>query len=99
MHENFIMNGIFRNCKKRLEALMGLYAPSGKTLFTTTDLTESLLIEAEFQSIKYMVTIHAENKKFFSGAQLHKAKMEDHNIIHNLLNIIIKEAFRQTNLR
>ena len=27
------------------------------------------------------------------------AKMEDHNIIHNLINIIIKQAFRDTNLR
>lgn len=93
------MHGIFRSCKKKLDAMIGLYALSGRTIFTTTNLTETLLIETEFQSVKYLLTIHADNKKFFSGAQLHKAKMEDHNIIHNLLNIIIKEAFRQTSLR
>ena len=99
MHEAFITHGIFRTIKRRVEALLGLYVISGKSVFTTTDLSESLLIQTEFQSVKYDVTICADTKKFFSGKQLSQAKMEDHNIIHNLINIIVKQAFRETNLR
>jgi hypothetical protein len=43
--------------------------------------------------------IDVESKKYFSGKQLSQAKMEDHNIMHTLLNIIVKQAFRETKLR
>ena len=99
MQDAYVVHGVFRNIRRRVESLLGLYVISGKSVFTTTDLTESLLLEAEFQSNKYEVVISADTKKFFSGKSLAQAKMEDHNIIHNLVNIIIKQAFRETNLR
>lgn len=43
--------------------------------------------------------IDAGTKSFFSGNKLNNLKMEDHNVAHTLINIIIKEAFRQTHLR
>ncbi len=99
MHESFILHGIFRQIKRRVESILGLYVISGKSVFTTTDLQESLLIKAEFQSKKYEVLINADSKKYFSGKSIHTSKMEDHDIIHNLVNIIIKQAFRDTDLR
>lgn len=45
------------------------------------------------------MTINAATKKFFSGKDLEKAKMEDHNVLHNMINVIIKQAFRETDLR
>ena len=43
--------------------------------------------------------INVDSKKFFSGKNIDAAKMEDHNVIHTLVNIIIKQAFRDTDLR
>lgn len=68
MHENYIMHGIFRTIKKQADRLLGgNYVLSGRTIFTTVDLTDSILIDADFQSVKYKVLISADNKKFFSG--------------------------------
>lgn len=99
MQDAYVIHGIFRSIRRRVESMLGLYVISGKSIFTTTDLADSLVIQAEFQSIKYEVLISVDTKKFFSGKSLEKAKMEDHHIIHNLINIIIKQAFRDTNLR
>lgn len=99
MSDTFIMQGIFKSIKRKVDVILGLYVTSGRTVFTTTDLEENVVIETEFRGIQYTVAINADSKKFFSGKQLTQAKMEDHNVIHNLLNIIVKQAFRETNLR
>lgn len=99
MSDAFIMQGIFKAIKRKVDMILGLYVTSGRAVFTTTELNENVLITTDFRGIKYDIIINAENKKFFSGKQLTQAKMEDHNIIHNLLNIIVKQAFRETNLR
>lgn len=99
MSDTFIMQGIFRAIKRKVDTILGLYVTSGRSVFTTTDLEESLVIKAEFRSIQYEVIINVESKTFFSGKQLASAKMEDHSVMHTLLNIIVKQAFRETNLR
>jgi PAZ domain len=99
MQDTYIINNVFRTIRRKLEAILGLYVNSGRSIFTTTDLTDSLLIITEFQGSKYEVLINAESKKFFSGKSLANSKMEDHNVIHTLINIIIKQALRETDLR
>lgn len=99
MQDTYIINNVFRTIRRKLEAILGLYVNSGRSIFTTTDLTDSLLIITEFQGSKYEVLINAESKKFFSGKNLANSKMEDHNVIHTLINIIIKQALRETDLR
>jgi hypothetical protein len=99
MLDAYIVHGIFRSIKRRVESILGLYVPSGNSVFTTTDLSESIVIKTEFQSTKYEVLINSDSKKSFNGNSLENAKMEDHNMVHTLINIIIKQAFRDTNLR
>lgn len=99
MSDAYIMQGIFRTIKRRVDAILGLYVTSGRAVFTTTDLEESIEIDVKFRDIDYKVLINAESKRYFSGKQLTQAKMEDHSIMHTLLNIIVKQAFRETNLR
>ena len=48
MQDAYIIHGIFRAIKRRVESILGLYVISGKSVFTTTDLSESLLIKTEF---------------------------------------------------
>lgn len=72
---------------------------SGRSVFTTTKLDESLQIPCEFRGIQYEVLINQESERYISGKQLTASKMEDHTIMHTLLNIIVKQAFRETSLR
>jgi uncharacterized protein YuzE len=99
MSDTYIMQGIFRAIKRKVDAILGLYVTSGRSVFTTTDLEDSVIIETDFRGMKYTVSINSESKRFISGKQIENNKMEDHNIIHTLLNIIVKQAFRETNLR
>jgi hypothetical protein len=86
----YVVHGIFRNIKKKLDLMLGIHVLSGRSLFTTTDLQESILIKAEFKSQQYDVIIDCESKRFISGKNMDVLKMEDHSIVHNLINIIIK---------
>jgi len=45
------------------------------------------------------VLINQESERYISGKQLTASKMEDHTVMHTLLNIIVKQAFRETSLR
>jgi len=99
MSDAYIMQGIFKQIKKRVDAMLGLYVTSGRNIFTTTDLDESLVIETKFREISYTVIINVDSKRYISGKDFATAKMEDHAIVHTLINIIVKQAFRETNLR
>jgi hypothetical protein len=66
----YITHGIFRSIKKRAETILGLYVISGKSIFTTTDLEESVLIQAEFHGVNYDVLIGVDTKKRFDGKSL-----------------------------
>ena len=73
---------------------MGIYVISGKNIFSTTDLQESFKLKVVNKGVEYEVFVDAGTKHFFSGESLSHLKMEDHNVAHTLINIIIKEAFR-----
>jgi hypothetical protein len=99
MSDTFIMQGIFRTIKRKVDTMLGLYVTSGRSVFTTSKLDDSLLIPCDFRGISYEVCINHESERYFSGKQLSTAKMEDHSIMHTLLNVIVKQAFRETSLR
>lgn len=90
MSDSYIMQGVFKACKKKADAILGLYIQSGRNVFTTTDLDQTVTMDVKFRDINYTVIIDAESKKFISGKNLTQAKMEDHSIVHTLLNIIVK---------
>ena len=99
MSDSYIMQGVFKACKKKADAILGLYIQSGRNVFTTTDLDETVTMNVKFREIEYTIIIDATSKKYISGKHITQAKMEDHAIVHTLLNIIVKQAFRETNLR
>jgi hypothetical protein len=56
-------------------------------------------VQSRHKKKDYLILIDAGSKHFVSGKDVNSVKMEDHALIHTLINIIIKEAFRGTNLR
>ena len=86
----YIIHGIFGNLRRRLNSILDIHTISGRNLFTTTDLQESILIKSEFKNQEYEVLIDVGTKHFVSGANMDSLKMEDHSLVHNLINIVIK---------
>lgn len=76
-----------------------MHVISGRSIYTMTDLADTLVFETQFRNIDYRVTISAESKRHFSGSTLQTSRMEDHNVVFNLINIVIKQALRDTQLR
>ena len=97
--DSYIIQGISRNIRKQLNMIMGIYVISGKNIFTPTLLEESILIKAEYKSQEYDVTIDSSTRHFLKAIGTDGVKMEDHCLVQNFINIIIKQAFRDTNLR
>ena len=56
-------------------------------------------MNVKFRDIEYTLIIDASSKKYISGKNMEQARMEDHSVVHTLLNIIVKQAFRETSLR
>jgi hypothetical protein len=79
--------------------MMKLYVISGASVYTTIPLVESIAFLVMHSNIQYTVLVDKDTERFIKGAELRSIKMEDHNLMHTLINIIIKEAFRQTSLR
>ena len=91
---------IMCSARKKLELVIGLYVESGRTIFSSQDLEESLTIDTELEGNKYKVLVNVDSKVYFSDKMLKSSKMEDHNVIHNVINNILKRAFRDIkNLR
>lgn len=99
MSDTYIIMNITRSIKKRIESIFGLHVISGRSLYTLHDLEDTIVITTQFRNIDYTVTISSESKRHFSGKTLQSSKMEDHNVIFNLINIVIKQALRDTDLR
>lgn len=80
--------------------MLGLYVLAGMTVFTPTNLDASIIIKVDLrEGAQYKVTINADSKVYFRGEQLMTAKMSDNNVIHTLINNIIKQGFRDTKLK
>ena len=84
MSDSYIMQGVFRACKKKVDAILGLYIQSGRNVFTTTNLEETVTINVRFREIEYTIIIDATSKKYISGKNIEMAKMEDHSVVHTL---------------
>jgi hypothetical protein len=90
MLDSFIIQNIFRSIRKKIESIFGLHVISGRSLYSMHDLDETIVFETTFHNIQYNVSLSAESKRHFSGKTLQSSKMEDHNVIFNLINIVIK---------
>mmetsp|Transcript_23219 Transcript_23219/g.22780 ORF Transcript_23219/g.22780 Transcript_23219/m.22780 type:complete len:98 (+) Transcript_23219:454-747(+) len=79
--------------------ICGHYVLGGQNLFTLEDLDDSIIIKTNYKSEEYTIKVDHETKSSFNGSNLCNLKMEEHDVSHTLLNLVIKEALRQTQLR
>jgi hypothetical protein len=80
-----------------LEKALGLNVVSGESIYVLTELEESAKFDVSFRSVKYTIVI---DKSSQSIVQLNGEFSNSANSVsQNLINIIIKQAFRETNLK
>jgi hypothetical protein len=46
LSDAYVIHGIFRACRKQLDMMLGIHVLSGFSLFTTTNLEESIMLKA-----------------------------------------------------
>jgi len=88
---------IIRSKKTSLEKALGSYVVSGKTIYTLTELDESLLFTTVFKGETARISIDKETQ-----TQVHLTdnfQNKDNDVAQNLINVILKQAFRETNLK
>lgn len=82
---------------KALELALGLYVPSGKSIYMLTELEEDVKLNVCLRGTTYTIVIGKETQSMqtLSG----QFNNSDNSADQSLINIIIKQAFRDTNLK
>lgn len=91
------VHDIIRTKKTSLEKALGAYVVSGKTIYTLTELEDTLIFKTVFRGQQAQIMIDKD-----SGCQIHLTDNfhnKDNDISQNLINVILKQAFRETNLK
>ena len=97
MWEAHRVHDIIRTKKTSLEKALGAYVVSGKTIYTLCELEDSLVFKTIFKGDQAMIKIDKD-----SGCQIHLTdnfENKANEISQNLINVILKQAFRETNLK
>lgn len=98
LDDPYIKHKVLKKCEKELELMLGVYAISGLNVFALTELYEDIKFDYWMKSQQYSIFIKASSKTVFSSDKISDLKNKDVSMGSTLINIIIKEAFRRTDL-
>lgn len=93
---------LFKKIRRNLNMCLGgkMHVLAGRTIFSTEDLAEDIVIEVELYGVQYKFMIQTAKKVHWNGDELtQSAKKGDPGVLQNLVNNIIKDAFRSTHLK
>lgn len=88
---------IIRTKKSALEKAIGVFSVSGKMIYTLTELEETLIFKTTYRGASATIKIDIE-----TGSNIHLTdnfENKNNDVSQNLINVILKQAFRETNLK
>jgi len=89
---------LFKYKNRMLEAALGAYMLSGPALWCTTPLEENFVLDFKFRDQDYTIIIDVSNPREF--IMKNDASIREMPQLANMLiNVIIKQTFRETHLR
>jgi len=97
MWEAHRVHEIIKTKKTALEKALGFYVVSGKMIYTLNELDESLIFKTTFKGDQATITVDKD-----TGSQISLTSQFDNKaneVSQNLINVILKQAFRETNLK
>lgn len=92
-----LVQKIIRFKRSALEKALGLYVPSGEQIYMLTELDEDVKFDVTMQGNKYTILIKQSTQSVVTMDG--KFENQDNSVNQNLINIIIKQAFRETDLK
>lgn len=92
-----LVHRVMKLKRTALERALGPHVCSGKSIYTLNELEEDLVFKPKFQGEEYTISINIETCAvvMLNGAFSNK----ENDVKQQLLNVIIKDAFRSTDLR
>lgn len=97
--ETFLKFKIMNANAAQIKKIFLKYVFVGSNLFSTSDITEAVAIEAKGVSFIKNYTIVIEKVGEFLLDDLNSMKMEDHPVALNFINSIIKSCLRNSSLK
>lgn len=85
----------FKN--KALNKALGLYVTSGESIYTVTELDEDVRFDVALSGEKFVIYIDKETQKIIQFDD--KFNNSDNTVAQQIINIIVKQAFRDTDLK
>ena len=85
--------------QKKIEMLVGKYIHSGYNIWTTQQLMEEkYLIESKLNGRKMHLLIEREGEFVVNPADINKTDRKNCQAMSQVLNVVVKEAMRETGL-
>ena len=91
------VHSIIKTKKLALEKALGQFVVSGKTIYTLAEIDEDLEWSTTFRGQKCVIKIEKDNVTTVNMSGEFSNK--DNSVAQNLINIIVKQGFRDTNLK
>lgn len=95
--EAYKVHAIIRTKRTSLEKSLGQFVVSGKSIYTLSEIDESLEFQTSLKGEQCVIKIDRETcqQVLLTEDFINK----ENSVSQNLLNVIIKQAFRETNLK
>ena len=92
--ENDLQVSIMRSIARQIKTIFHPFALAGKCIVSRAEITEDHCFKAPLYDISYEVTIKGSSSSYFAQSMKEESKNEEHLLIDNVLNFIIKHANR-----
>lgn len=92
-----LIQKICRHKRRALDTALGLYLVSGKCIYVLHELQEDVKFEVSYLGEKYTIVIEQSSQSIVTVNE--KFDNQDNTVGQQLLNIVIKTAFRETSLK
>jgi hypothetical protein len=81
-----------------METALGPFVCSGQSIYTLNQLQDTVIFETEYKGEKHKIIVDTKSMVLISMAATSQI-FDSQSVMYQLLNIIIKQAFRQTSLK
>jgi hypothetical protein len=93
-----LVQSILKTERRKLAMIFNNYVCSGKNIYTTSEIDASLEMPSLHRGQKYVISVDKTTEQIVNLAEnQHVSVTQD--VMFQLLNIILKDAFRETNLK
>lgn len=92
-----LVHRILKFKQSAIDTALGINQCSGASIYVPSEITEDVKFNVTFEKVPYTISIESATKSIVNLDD--HFKNADNTTSQNLINIVIKQAFRQTDLK